>query len=338
VFEDTRAIGRMGEVGVILLLFFVGMEVDLAGLVTRARLAVPGTILQVAAIVLCAAFTGWIVGWSLKVVILVGFAASLSSTALVVSLLRQKGELDTDAGRDALSILLIQDFAVIPMLMVLGLLAGESFAYADLLSQALGGLAAVTLVAVLLMLGRFRLPFGSFLRADHELQVFSSFVLCFGLSWVSGSLGLSTALGAFLAGIIVAQAREADWVRGALEPFRVLFVATFFVSVGMLIDLALLSQQWVGLTLIVLAALATKTAVNTGILRGMGRSLSVSLRVGGLLAQIGEFSFVLAAVGRQAGLIDEHAYQEVIGVIVGTLLLTPAWLWMLRRLHPVEVG
>ena len=169
---------------------------------------------------------------------------SLSSTALVVSMLRQWGELETPAGSDALGILLVQDVAIVLMLITVGLLGSGAPSGAQVGLQVLGGLCVFGLVAHLVRGGGVVVPFGARLRADHELQVFAAFLLCFGCSALTGFLGLSTALGAFLAGLVVAAARETDWVHRSLEPFRVLFVALFFVSVGMLVDLTFLREHW----------------------------------------------------------------------------------------------
>lgn len=331
VFTDVQSLTRIGEVGVILLLFFVGMEVDLTRLVTGWRISVVGTVLQIGLSVVFIGLIGAFLGWPFQRIVLIGFAISLSSTALVVSMLRERNEMATEAGRDALGILLVQDVAVIPMLIVIGLLAGGKPPAQQVGLQLLGGVGFVVLLVWLARGKRIRLPFASLLRADHEMQVFGAFILCFGFSVVSGQLGLSTALGAFAAGLVVAAARETDWLHRSLEPFRVLLVAAFFVSVGTLVDLEYLAEQWVVLLILVLAALASNTLINAGILRWLGRPWGSSLYVGGLLSQVGEFSFVLAAVGKQAHIIDEPAYQNVIGMIAGTLVLTPVWIAALGR-------
>lgn len=143
-------------------------------------------------------------------------------------------------------------------------------------------------------------------------------------------MGLSTALGAFLAGLVVTAARETHWVHQVLEPFRVVFVALFFVSIGMLMDLGFLREHWVAVVSLAFVALVINTALNAGILRALGRGWGTSLYVGALLSQIGEFSFVLASVGRHAGIIGEFAYQGTIGVIALSIVLNPIWILIVR--------
>lgn len=338
VFEDVASLTRVGEVGVILLLFFIGMEVDVSRLVTNWRISVVGTAAQIVLSVLSIAVIGAVFDWRIQRVILIGFAISLSSTALVLTILRGRRELETEAGQDALGILLVQDVAVVPMLIVIGMFAGGRPQAQQVLLQLLGGAVFVGLLLLLVRGKRITLPFARVLRADHEMQVFGGFLLCFGMSMLSGQLGLSTALGAFAAGLVVSSARETAWLHERLEPFHVLFVAIFFVSIGALLDLPYLVEHWEVLLILVVAALSTNTLINAGILRWLGRPWGASLYVGALLAQVGEFSFVLAAVGKQANIIGDQAYQNVIGLIAGTLVLTPLWLALLRRGRPVLTG
>ena len=332
VFADELVLSRVGDFGVLLLLFFVGMEVSLRRLLASWRISVLGTILQILASVGCVFVLGSIKQWDWSRIILVGFAISLSSTAVVVSLLKDRQALETDAGRDALGILLVQDLALVPMLIVLGFLGGQTPRPGELALQGLGVAAIVLLLAVLSRRDVVSLPLGRWLRKEHELQVFSALILCFGLATLTSLFGLSTAVGAFVAGIVVGAARETEWVHRSLEPFRVVLVAFFFVSVGMLIDLDFLLAHWPTMSFLVLAVFATNWVINAGILRALGRSWRHSLLVAALLAQMGEFSFVLAAIGRENGIIQDFAYQVTVGLIAITLLLSPPVIWAAERL------
>lgn len=341
---DSHAVALVGEFGVILLLFFVGMEVNLSRLVTGWRVSVVGTLLQVLFSVAAVAGIGLWFDWPWSRVVLIGFAISLSSTALVVTMLRQWKEMDTEAGQEAIGVLLVQDIALAPMLIVIGLLGGSSPSTTLLLTQVGGGLAIVFLVATLVRKGSIRLPMGDLLRADHELQLFGALLLCFFFAWVTGVCGLSTALGAFVAGLVVAAAKETEWIHRNLEPYRVLFVAAFFASVGMLVDLHFLAEHWLPVLALVLATFLTNTLINAATLHALGRRWRTSLYVGALLSQVGEFSFVLAAVGKDIGIITDFGYQMVLGIIAGTLVLGPGWIAILRpfrgpgaRAHGAEV-
>ena len=164
------------------------------------------------------------------------------------------------------------------------------------------------------------------------MQVFTALFICFGLALVTGLLELSAALGAFAAGIMVSTAKETQWVHHALEPFRVVFVAIFFVSIGMLVNPAFLLEYWPQVSLLVIAVFLSNTFINATILRASGDSWRDSLYGGALLSQIGEFSFVLAAIGFQASIISQFGYQLVIEVIAISLLLSPAWIMAVKRM------
>lgn len=330
LFGEEEAVARVGEFGVVLLLFFAGMEVDLDKLITGWRISVLGTLFQIGLSVLIVLGLGTWLDWPLARTILFGFILSLSSTAVVLSMLTASDEMATPAGGDTVGVLLVQDVAVVGMLIAIGFLGGEAPSSLDLGLQGIGAVATMAVVVALARGLRIRLPLAGILRKDHELQVFAAFGLCFGMATLSAFLGLSSALGAFLAGLVVASAKETDWVHRVLDPFRVLLVAVFFVSVGMLIRPDVLAEHWKLVVGLVIGALVVNTLLNALILRGLGRGWQTSLYVGALLSMIGEFSFVLAAVGRHAGIISEQTNQLAIGVIAGTLLLGPAWIAIWR--------
>jgi CPA2 family monovalent cation:H+ antiporter-2 len=329
---DEVVLDRMGAWGVVLLLFFVGMEVSPRELARGWKVAVIGTLCQIAVSVAGMWVIGLWRGAGFEKVLLFGFVISLSSTAVVLKLLDDAGELRTPVGRDALGILLVQDMALIPMLIVVAALGGEVVGPHEAVVALLGAVAVVGILAWVFRRGTVSLPFRAAIRADHEIQVFAALVLCFGLALLTGLMGLSTALGAFVAGILVGAARETQWVHDSLSPFRVVFVALFFVSIGMLVDVRFIGAHWpVVLTLVVLV-LVSKTAINTLVLRMLGDPWPRSVYAGALLAQIGEFSYVLAAVGLQAGLVGTADYQLAVAVISLSLVASPAWIHLARRL------
>jgi len=329
---DDATLERMGAWGVVLLLFFVGMEVSPRELVHGWKVAVIGTLCQIAVSVAGMWVIGQWRGAGMDKVLLFGFVISLSSTAVVLKLLEDAGELRTPVGRDVLGILLVQDMALIPMLIVVAALGGDAVGPDEAAVALLGAVAVFGILAWVFRRGTVSLPFRAAIRADHEIQVFAALALCFGLALLTGLMGLSTALGAFVAGILVGAARETRWVHDSLAPFRVVFVALFFVSIGMLVDVRFIGSQWpVVLTLVVLV-LVSKTAINTLVLRVLGDPWRRSVYAGALLAQIGEFSYVLAAVGLQAGLIGVLDHQLAVAVISLSLLASPAWIHLARRL------
>ncbi len=329
---DAATIEHLGTLGVTLLLFFIGMEVSPTRLVQGWRIAVVGTLFQILASVALVWLIGYWFDWSLARVLLLGFVISLSSTAVVLRLLKDRGELDTPVGHDVLVVLLAQDLAVVPMLILLGLLGGTAPDATTLLLQVLGAVLLIGLGGWLATRERIELSWLRRVRNDREFQVFAALLICFGLAFATGLLQLSTALGAFVGGMLVASARETEWVHRSLAPFRTLFVALFFVSVGLLIDLNFIAEHWLQISLLVLAVLLTNTLVNALVLRALRLPWDRSLLAGAMLAQIGEFSFVLAAAGLQAGIIGSYAYQTTMAIIAISLLLSAPWIALMRRL------
>ncbi len=331
LINDLELINRLGAMGVVLLLFFVGMETDAKQLVQNWRLAIVGTGLQIGLSVILVLVLGRFLNWPIERILLIGFVISLSSTAVVIQLLQDKGLMGHRVGQGALSILLAQDLALIPMLITLGLLGSGDVSEHTVIKQAIGTVLAVALFALLVKAKQVHLPLGRWLKGDRELQVFAALGVCLSFALISGWFELSTALGAFLAGMLIGAAKETQWVHHTLESLKVLFVALFFVSVGLLLNIDFLKENLWQVLVMMLAALLGNTLINAGIIRLAKFSWRESLITGALLSQIGEFSFVLAAVGFQGGMISEFGYQMALSVISLTLLISPIWISFVER-------
>lgn len=332
-FKQYELVSRMGDIGVVLLLFFVGMETTPRQLLAGWRITFLGTSIQIAASVGLMLGVGAWLEWPVARSVLMGFVLSLSSTAVVLNYLRATHRAKTKLGKDTLGVLLAQDLALIPMLLAVGWLAGRGTDSGSLLLQGFGAALAVALLAWMTAGRVVRLPLSRYLRRDRELQVFLAFGLCLGFALLFGLFQLSSALGAFLAGMLVGAARETNWVHHRLEPFRVMFVALFFVSVGLLVDVGFVRDNvWLvgGVTL---AVFCVNTLINAAIFRGLGDDWGYSFFAGAHLAQIGEFSFVLAAAGATQGLIPAFTYKLSIAVIALSLVLSPAWITLVAALQ-----
>ena len=336
LLQDPDLIGRIGGIGLIVLLFFVGMEASPHSLLSRWRLAIFGVVLQIAITVAVIWIIAFFVGWSWPKVLVLGFVVSLSSTAVVLKLLKDWNELETQTGQNVLVVLLAQDMALVPMIIAINVLGGEQVSTAELLAQLVGAILLIGSAAWVFTRDQIRLPFANKLRSDHELQVFSALLLCLSLALISGELGLSTALGAFVAGLVVSSARETDWVHTNLEPFRVVFVAAFFVSVGMLIDVEYVRNNVTVISLLVVLIVLVNTILNAAILRLLGSSWRRASYAGALLSQIGEFSFILAALAHSGQIVPDDDYRLIVAVIAISLMLSPAWIGLCKALlkHP----
>jgi len=328
---DHAMVEHLGSLGVTLLLFFIGMEISPSRLIAGWRIAVLGTLLQIVVSIMVVWAIGQYFHWSFARIILLGFVISLSSTAVVLKLLKDRQELDTPTGQDVLMILLAQDLAIVPMLIVISLMGGQSIELKTILLQIGGGIAIIAFVIWLISREQVHLPFAKRLRQDHEMQVFAALLICFGGAFMTSIFQLSVALGAFIGGMVVAAARETDWVQHRLEPFRTFFVAIFFVSVGMLINIGFILSHWLQISLLVASIIITNTFINAFALRALKVSWAQSLYAGALLSQIGEFSFVLASVGYQGQIITEYAYQITVAVIAISLLISTSWIGLMKK-------
>lgn len=328
--EDDALLSRLGAIGVVLLLFFIGMEVSPKKLIDNWKVAAIGTLFQIIISVACVLPLGLFLDWPYERIVLIGFVISLSSTAVVLKLLQDWKEFDSKVGQNVLVILLAQDLAVVPMLIILSTMGESHGASSDIWLQLLGAIGIVSIVGYIALKETINLPLAKFLRNDHEMQVFAALFICLGLSLLTGLVGLSTALGAFVAGMVIGAAKETQWVHHSLESFRIVFIALFFVSIGMLVDLNFVMVNWIKLSTVVFLVIITNTFINGGILRILGDSWRDSIYAGTLLSQIGEFSFVLAAVGTQAHIISDFGYQFSVAVIAISLLISPPWIMFIK--------
>lgn len=334
---NTELINRLGAIGVVLLLFFIGMEVSPKKLTKNWKIAVFGTFLQILISVGCVWPLGFYFNWPLGRIVLIGFVISLSSTAVVLKLLQDWKELDSKVGQNVLAILLAQDLAVIPMLMVLPMIGSGNAESSNVGLQLFGAAVMVLIIGYIAVKESILLPLSNLLRKDQELQVFAALCICFGLSLLTGLLGLSTALGAFTAGMVIRAAKETNWVHNSLESFRIVFAALFFVSIGMLVDFRFIRIYWLQVSTLVILVIIINTLINGTILRLLGDNWRDSLYAGTLLSQIGEFSFVLASVGIQTHIISTYGYQMTIAVISISILISPVWIMFLKSILKYKI-
>jgi CPA2 family monovalent cation:H+ antiporter-2 len=228
-------------------------------------------------------------------------------------------------------VLLIQDVLVVPMLLVLNMISGQEIPTGQLFKATLGALLSGLFLWGAVSKKLFRIPFKRALAADHDLQVFLGFLLCFGMAWFTWYLGLSPALGAFLAGILIGQDTATRWLDNALIPFRVFFMAFFFISVGLQLNLDFFAGHWPTIASLALTVLVVNSLINTLVFRLTGHKWRESFYAGALLSQIGEFSFVLITLARGLGMVEDTTHQIILCVIALTMMLSSLWIDVIQR-------
>jgi len=337
LITDLEMMSRLGAAGVVLLLFFIGMAVSPSDLRKNWKVTIIGTSLQIVLSTFLVIGIGEYLDWPLNRSVLLGFVIAMSSTAIVMKLIEDQNMLSTPMGQDAASITLVQDLAVIPMILILSLMSGETISPLTLTTQTIAAAGFLLLMIWLSKPRVIKLPYGKIIEEDHDLQVLLAVAFCFGLGLVAALMGLSTAFGAFVAGMLLRIIREAKWVESSLSGFRVIFVALFFASIGMLVDIKFLAANWAVVSMLAGIVVVVNTILVATIIKVLGRSWGHSFYVASMVAQIGEFSFVLAAVGISTGIIAKFAYQMTISVIVVTLVLSPAWVFIIKKLSKVKI-
>jgi len=328
--HDRDLLTHMGELGVIMLMFFIGMEVSLPRLVAGWRIAVLGTALQIAISVGVCTLAATSFDWPWQTGVLFGFIVSMSSTAVVLTMLKDAGELEHPFGQNALGVLLMQDMAIVPMMIVIGMLGGEGGDIKTISTQLVGGGVLVAAAIWLMRTPGWHIP--DWLKKGMERKVMLGLLLCFAAASMTAMLGLSAPFGAFLAGMLLHASDQSHWVEEHLRSLYVVFVAIFFLSVGMLVDIHFVLEHWPLMLGLTLAVLLLNSGINSLVLRALGESWPVALMTGGLLGQIGEFSFLLASLGLSLGLMNETASHVTIAVIALTLMLSPIWMIGIKSL------
>lgn len=332
--QDREQIQILAELGVLLLLFFIGMKLSLRAFREAWRVALLGALIPVAISVSLTLAAARLFDWPVGLAVLLGFVISLSSTVVAIKMLEEIGEMASPVGRSALGILIAQDLAVVPMLLVLNGMAGPTgFRPIDLLPVA--GAVGFLVLLIWYFSGRpyLRLPFAHWARRDLDLVPLSGLALCFAAAAISGAIGLSTAYGAFLAGLFLGRTNVRRRMIHSTQPIQSVLTMVFALSIGLLIDLRFIGHHLGTIAVLLVLVLLVKTAMNIGVLRLLGEPWPRAFLTGTVLAQVGEFSFVLAAAGAGMGLIDEAGGRLAVTVIALSLVVSPLWLDAARRVH-----
>jgi CPA2 family monovalent cation:H+ antiporter-2 len=330
--KDAHRVEAVAELGVVLLLFGVGLELSLDRVRRLWRAVVFGGTMQVGLTILLAAGLASVGGVELRPALFLGCFAAASSTAIVLRGLTARGEIDSPYGRLTVGILIFQDLCVIPMMLLLPVFAGAETSLWAILKPI--GVAALVLAGILVA-ARLVVPRVLEVVArtrQRDLFVLAVLLVCLGTAWATTGAGLSLALGAFLGGLVVAGSEYRHQALSDLIPFRELFASLFFVSVGMLLDPQRLADRPGPILLLLLAILAGKflAVLHTGIVLKIGlRSAVLSAAV---LAHVGEFSFVLAREAKGTGLLAGDLWADLLSASALSMLLAPLLMVLSPRL------
>jgi monovalent cation:H+ antiporter-2, CPA2 family len=330
--DDPEAMRRLGEFGVVFLMFVIGLEFNLSKL-RAMRAHVFGLGLSQVALTMLLITAGslflavlaptlWHMEW--RTAVALSGAVAMSSTAIVVKLLAERLELESEHGKRVMGVLLFQDLAVVPLLVLIPALSSKPEQL--LISLAIATVKAAVLIGVLLVGGQRLMRWWLTLvarRKSEELFVLNLLLVTLGLAWLTELAGLSLALGAFIAGMLISETEYKHQVETEIRPFHDVLLGLFFITIGMLLDWRLVAQHW-GLVLVLTTLpVLFKLLLVTGLARIFGASMGVSLRTGLYLAQAGEFGFVLLTLSQESGLVPSELLNPILAGMVLSMLATP---------------
>lgn len=322
--EDTAETRHLGEFGIVFLMFSIGLEFSLPQLKSMRRAVFGLGLAQVAITVMLSTFALPLAGFSWQSGLALGATLAMSSTAIVSRMLAERMELATPHGRDVMGILLFQDLAVVAFLIVLPSLGDTGPEV--MLAIALAAIKATVVLVLIVFGGQWPMRAWFHLIArqrSSELFMLNVLLITLGLAAITQMAGLSLALGAFLAGMLIAETEYRYQVEEDIKPFRDVLLGLFFVTVGMVLDLRIVAGQWGWVLLLLLGPLLLKLLVVVALARGFGAPPGTAWRTGFHLAQAGEFSLVLLAVAQQSGLVDPVGGQVVLAAMVLSMLSAP---------------
>lgn len=324
LIKAVEQVEILSEVGVILLLFVIGMELSIKQLVSIKKTVFIGGFLQVGLTVGVAGLVYYFLGNSWNESVFVGFLFSLSSTAIVLKTLQDRQEISAPHARNALAILIFQDIIVVPMMLVTPMIAGESSnVIMDILMLLLKSAIVVVLTYVSARYVVPRLMHAVAKTNSKELFLLVTITLCFAIAFLTAEIGLSLALGAFIAGLIISESEYSHQATSIILPFRELFTSFFFVSVGMLLDLSFFLSNIPIILLLVFIVLILKSSVAAIAVAILKYPTKTAILTGLALFQVGEFAFILSKIGIRYHLLTPQTNQYFLSVSIVSMILTP---------------
>jgi CPA2 family monovalent cation:H+ antiporter-2 len=333
IVTSSESIHTLAEIGVVLLLFTIGLEFSLKHLIKIRRIVFVGGFMQVfvtAALIMLVARS---YEMDLFGAIFIGFITALSSTAVVLKVLQDRDELTSNYGRTVLGILIFQDILLVPLLLFTPILGGDIEGVGSMIFYL--GIKSVLIIAMVYVGHKWVMPWVLHLIAmtkNQELYFMSILLICLGIAFLTNELGMSLAFGAFLAGLMISESEHSHHIYGHIIPFKDIFTSFFFVSIGMMLDLDFVRDHLslVLITVLVVMAIKAFVAGITGFV--LGHTFRGFILVGLALAQVGEFSFILVQMGLGYGIVSDFYYQLFLATAVTTMSLTPFQIMLSRPL------
>lgn len=321
-----KTVETLSQIGIVLLLFTIGLEFSVTRMLNIRREGVLGGGLQVGLTTIIVLVIALLFGLPLAVALLLGFIISLSSTAIVLKLLVDKGEVNSPHGNLSVGVLIFQDICVVLMVMVIQTIGGGEAEGLTAMEVGKGLVLSLLAFALIVAVVLFIIPrvFNQVVKLrNREVFILTIVLACLGTAWLTSQFGLSLALGAFVAGLAISESEYSNQIAAEVIPFRDTFSSLFFISIGMLLDFRFFASNLPWVLGMAAAIIVLKTLVLTGVGQALRYPLRLSIVAGLNLAQIGEFSFILIKMGQDYGLLGADLYQSLLAASILSMAMTP---------------
>lgn len=331
LFSGAENVEPVGEVGILLLMFFLGIETnipDQRSLLIKPVIAQAAKGLMTLTVV---SLASWIQGWTMTTSVIIFILLIFNSTAIVSEYLRKNCELHSEFGRMILNVLLLQDLMLAPVLTIFQLLGGRQISWTQFLCSASASALIFFLLRAIRKREFIQLKVSNVLADDHDLQVFAGTLLCLGCALLAELAGLSGAIGSFIAGIFIGRINAFKWLEMTLHPFKVFFVALFFVSIGLRLDLDYIGSHWATIFLGTMLLLLVNSLLSTLVFKLLKYPWRSSLYAGALLSQIGEFGILACSLAYKMKIIDQQLFKTGVAITALSLLLSTVWITLVRK-------
>lgn len=323
LISNIKEVDALAEIGIVLLLFTIGLEFSFRHLLKIKKNVLLGGSLQVSLTAAFFYFIERVQGLSFQESLFTGILLALSSTAIALKLIQERAEMDTHHGKTTFAILIFQDIIIIPIMLFIPLLGGEKVSLGNELTLLLGKGALI--IVLLYVSAKWLVPFLLYQITRtriKELFLLSIFTICLLIVWLTASAGVSLALGAFLAGLIISESEYSHEALGNILPFKDIFLSFFFISVGMLLDINFFLNNPVKIIFFTLGLLIVKMFVGGVVTLLLQYPLRTAVMVGFTLSQVGEFSFMLLKMGQNLNILNNDSYQTLLSVSILTMSTT----------------
>ena len=331
VFSSVEETVSLGDLGILLLMFFLGIEINIPDKRNDLRIPVVAQLIRTLVSLAFAFVIGKFLHWKFENSLLIAILLVFNSTAVVFEFLKKNGELQTFSGKIVLNILVLQDLLIGPVLTIFQFMSNDEPDPVRIAAATVGCLLIFLMLRAIRNKRFFQIGLLKQLKPDHELQVFAGAVICLGFALLASVVGLTPGVGSFIAGIYIGRAGMFNWLETTLRPFKVFFVALFFLSVGLSIDLSYIKTNYNYVALLTLMVLLINSLLSAVVFRILGFRLPQSIYLGALLSQTGEFGILACSLAHELKIIDDNFFKGALVLTGLSLLCSTMWMAVIRK-------